>query len=184
MEALRQPLLIRQQPGLLRKQPVLPRATQGKSFLEAYRLGDVGRKSEIVDGLINHYILRTDNAGLRELTQIVKISDNEKQFVFERAKQILQQEIANPTSGERFEKLKRMVDIMKCCSTSPEYRAVSGRNRSREPYVFFGNPNGTGITVWSNGERYEGLFQNSLKEGQGVYTFADGRRYEGEFHNG
>lgn len=40
---------------------------------------------------------------------------------------------------------------------------------------------GVGISVWEEGEMYEGEFKNSAKEGIGVYRWADGTSYMGHF---
>ena len=42
-------------------------------------------------------------------------------------------------------------------------------------------PYGKGITVYENGNKYEGEYVNGKRQGFGVYTFADGEKYEGEW---
>ena len=37
---------------------------------------------------------------------------------------------------------------------------------------------------YNNGDRYEGDYRNSKKEGKGIYYYNDGSRYEGDFKNG
>lgn len=41
--------------------------------------------------------------------------------------------------------------------------------------------NSTGVFKWSNGDKYEGTFEDGKKEGKGVFYFANGDKYEGEF---
>ena len=43
---------------------------------------------------------------------------------------------------------------------------------------------GQGTLTLKNGDRYEGQFQRDQKNGRGVYFFANGDRYEGQFMNG
>ena len=39
---------------------------------------------------------------------------------------------------------------------------------------------GRGILYLNNGNKYEGHFNNDLKEGKGIYYFNNGDRYEGD----
>lgn len=41
----------------------------------------------------------------------------------------------------------------------------------------------TGIVEYKNGERYEGDFENDLRNGKGEYAYLDGSHYSGEFRN-
>ena len=43
---------------------------------------------------------------------------------------------------------------------------------------------GYGEYSWSDGRRYEGEFNNDLKNGRGTFIWPDGRKYEGEWLNG
>jgi hypothetical protein len=43
--------------------------------------------------------------------------------------------------------------------------------------------NGTGLFIWSNGDRYEGEYIMGSRTGHGSFVWADGRRYDGEFKN-
>ena len=47
-----------------------------------------------------------------------------------------------------------------------------------------GEPEGYGILVMNNGDRYEGLFKSGLFEGQGTYFWADGSKKTGMFTGG
>ena len=38
--------------------------------------------------------------------------------------------------------------------------------------------------TWTSGDRYEGQFENGLRDGQGAYYFPDGDRYEGGWKAG
>jgi len=42
---------------------------------------------------------------------------------------------------------------------------------------------GRGKYVYSNGDRYEGGWQDDAKHGQGKYFYDDGSVYEGEWKN-
>ena len=42
-------------------------------------------------------------------------------------------------------------------------------------------PNGVGVLVWANGDRYVGLWKDGTLAGAGVRIYADGRRYEGDY---
>jgi len=41
---------------------------------------------------------------------------------------------------------------------------------------------GVGVSVWSDGRRYEGEWYNNCMHGKGIYTWPDGRKYEGEYN--
>jgi len=41
--------------------------------------------------------------------------------------------------------------------------------------------NGSGSSIWDDGERYVGDFDNDIRSGSGVYTWADGVTYSGGF---
>ncbi len=43
---------------------------------------------------------------------------------------------------------------------------------------------GRGVYVWDNGDRYEGLFAGDRPDGDGKYQFANGDRYEGQVSQG
>ena len=47
-----------------------------------------------------------------------------------------------------------------------------------------GKRNGFGICIYSNREKYEGLWKNDLMNGVGKYIFKDGSVYMGDFKNG
>eukprot|EP01105_Mastigella_eilhardi_P013678 TRINITY_DN3111_c0_g2_i2.p1 TRINITY_DN3111_c0_g2~~TRINITY_DN3111_c0_g2_i2.p1 ORF type:complete len:585 (-),score=108.75 TRINITY_DN3111_c0_g2_i2:18-1772(-) len=40
---------------------------------------------------------------------------------------------------------------------------------------------GWGITVWAQGKRHEGWYENNARNGRGVFTWANGHKYEGYF---
>jgi 1-phosphatidylinositol-4-phosphate 5-kinase len=40
------------------------------------------------------------------------------------------------------------------------------------------------VTVWANGDRYEGEYRGGTEDGRGIYVWADGSRYEGEWREG
>ena len=40
---------------------------------------------------------------------------------------------------------------------------------------------GKGVYIWSDDEYYEGEWRNDERDGQGIYTWSDGRRYQGEW---
>lgn len=44
--------------------------------------------------------------------------------------------------------------------------------------------NGFGVYTWADGRKYEGCFENDLKQGYGVYSYADGSKYSGSWVNG
>ncbi|MFA7550810.1 MAG: hypothetical protein WCZ68_08730, partial [Sedimentibacter sp.] len=44
--------------------------------------------------------------------------------------------------------------------------------------------NGHGVTIYVNGDKYEGEFVNGMKEGLGTYTFENGNKYVGKFKDG
>ncbi len=78
-------------------------------------------------------------------------------------------------------------------ASGSETDVVSGRTRvekirfSRGVYsgeVLAGEPDGQGILLMNNGDKYEGLFADGTFEGEGTYTWADGRSYTGIFHDG
>ena len=50
--------------------------------------------------------------------------------------------------------------------------------------VLGGEPEGNGLLVMNNGDRYEGMFHRGLFHGQGTYTWAGGRQKSGVFHEG
>ena len=43
--------------------------------------------------------------------------------------------------------------------------------------------NGKGTYLYSNGEKYEGMFKNSKRHGRGILNFPDGNKYIGQFKN-
>ncbi|XP_074028892.1 MORN repeat-containing protein retinophilin [Leptinotarsa decemlineata] len=47
-----------------------------------------------------------------------------------------------------------------------------------------GKRHGEGHLLFSDGVRYDGLFENGLFHGRGILTFPDGAKYEGEFFRG
>jgi hypothetical protein len=42
---------------------------------------------------------------------------------------------------------------------------------------------GTGLFIWSNGDRYEGEYVMGARTGLGTFQWADGKIYEGEFED-
>ena len=58
---------------------------------------------------------------------------------------------------------------------------------SRKGYILEGNNweknnlNDIGISIWEEGEMYEGEFKNSTKDGIGLYRWVDGTSYVGQF---
>lgn len=50
--------------------------------------------------------------------------------------------------------------------------------------VVNGEPEGEGILVMNNGDRYEGMFSKGNFNGEGSYYWANGENYTGEFKNG
>lgn len=72
-------------------------------------------------------------------------------------------------------------------STDTEKGIVSDIQFSRGTYtgeVLRGEPEGKGILLMNNGDKYEGNFLNGIFEGRGTYTWADGRSHSGEFYKG
>lgn len=49
-------------------------------------------------------------------------------------------------------------------------------------YINFDRICGVGVSVWSDGRRYEGEWYNNCMHGKGIYTWPDGRKYEGEYN--
>ena len=47
-----------------------------------------------------------------------------------------------------------------------------------------GKKQGHGIFTYSNGDFYEGMYENDLKHGQGTYNHKDGNRYRGAWFAG
>lgn len=58
------------------------------------------------------------------------------------------------------------------------------------PYNYYegeirnGQPNGSGLFVFANGDRYEGQVSNGQPNGRGTFVFANGDRYVGQIRNG
>ncbi len=48
----------------------------------------------------------------------------------------------------------------------------------------YARPNGEGVRLYKNGDKYEGTFKDCLMCGEGVYTFADNIKYSGIWTNG
>ncbi|MBR6070148.1 MAG: hypothetical protein IKP78_06125 [Ruminococcus sp.] len=48
---------------------------------------------------------------------------------------------------------------------------------------FTGKMHGKGVFSYTNGDRYEGGYNEGLKHGKGVFTWADGMCYDGEYEN-
>ena len=48
---------------------------------------------------------------------------------------------------------------------------------------FTGKMHGKGVFTYTNGNVYEGCFNEGVKQGKGVFRFADGDVYEGEYEN-
>ncbi len=46
-----------------------------------------------------------------------------------------------------------------------------------------GKKKGKGIEFYSNGEKYEGDFDDDVKNGKGVMIYKSGKRFEGFFKN-
>jgi len=64
---------------------------------------------------------------------------------------------------------------------------VSNIQFSRGEYsgeVLAGEPEGEGILLMNNGDKYEGNFSKGIFDGKGIYTWADGTSYSGNFQSG
>ena len=48
---------------------------------------------------------------------------------------------------------------------------------------FTGKMHGKGVFKYTNGDRYEGGYNEGVKQGKGVFTWADGNVYEGDYEN-
>lgn len=73
-------------------------------------------------------------------------------------------------------------------SASPVYvENMTGKDGDFEytytGYTLNGKRNGKGRVVWSDGEVYDGEWQDDKRNGKGKYTYASGAVYEGEFQN-
>jgi hypothetical protein len=69
--------------------------------------------------------------------------------------------------------------------------AYSSKNPAPQPYKYYegqissGNiPNGQGLLVYMNDDRYEGSIRNGVPSGRGMFVFKDNSRYEGEMDRG
>lgn len=51
-------------------------------------------------------------------------------------------------------------------------------------YIENRKPNGLGILIFPNGDKYVGEFKDGIRNGQGTYTFSNGGKYVGEFKEG
>ena len=65
-------------------------------------------------------------------------------------------------------------------------RSVEFENKS----IYYGEmaidgnfPHGRGITIWNDGSRYEGYWENNKANGKGKLVHSDGDIYEGEWKN-
>ena len=47
-----------------------------------------------------------------------------------------------------------------------------------------GKPNGLGVIIYTDGDKYVGSWKDGKKNGQGTYTFISGSRYVGEWKDG
>ncbi|NJN49251.1 MAG: hypothetical protein HC805_05040 [Alkalinema sp. RL_2_19] len=56
--------------------------------------------------------------------------------------------------------------------------------KSFEGSISNGIPNGSGVLVFDNDDRYEGTVRNGVPEGRGLFVFADNSRYEGTVKKG
>lgn len=47
-----------------------------------------------------------------------------------------------------------------------------------------GKLDGLGITTYTNGERFIGIYKNGIRNGKGIYKYSDGTKYYGNWKNG
>lgn len=45
-------------------------------------------------------------------------------------------------------------------------------------------PQGAGVATYSNGDKFEGTYENSKRSGRGKYTFKNGASYDGMYQDG
>ncbi|MBL0287328.1 MAG: hypothetical protein IPQ19_07915 [Bacteroidetes bacterium] len=55
---------------------------------------------------------------------------------------------------------------------------ISGENGS-DDYI----PQGKGIAIYTNGDKYDGDFVNGIREGDGIYYWKEGEKYIGKYKN-
>ena len=79
----------------------------------------------------------------------------------------------------------------RCEPTSGGWTCVySSKNPAPTPYKYYtgqvrnGAPNGQGVLVYQNDDRYEGQVRNGIPNGKGMFLFANNDRYEGDMRNG
>lgn len=62
-----------------------------------------------------------------------------------------------------------------------EYLVRCVRNRLKASCISGDCKNGFGVYIFSNGDKYEGAWENGKRHGYGVYTWASGKQFKGEF---
>jgi hypothetical protein len=65
-----------------------------------------------------------------------------------------------------------------------ENGTYKGTNIAKSGCVSGNCQNGSGTFIYTNGDKYEGLFKNGIIDGQGTYTYVNGDYYTGELKNG
>lgn len=68
--------------------------------------------------------------------------------------------------------------------TTSEIRTIQYNDRKYMGQVQDEKENGTGLLIFTNGDRYEGDFVKGEIAGRGIYTYSDGAIFKGEFLNG
>ncbi|WP_202924863.1 MORN repeat-containing protein [Myxacorys almedinensis] len=67
---------------------------------------------------------------------------------------------------------------------------IEEKDTAPAPYKYFTGevrnklPNGSGVLVYANGDRYEGTVRNGVPSGKGMFLFVNNDRYEGDMKNG
>ncbi|NJR49709.1 MAG: hypothetical protein HC780_09170 [Leptolyngbyaceae cyanobacterium CSU_1_3] len=94
---------------------------------------------------------------------------------------------ALPAHGDSSETLAKP----RCQPTSGGFTCVyASKNPAPSAYKYYtgqisgGMPNGQGVLVYQNDDRYEGQVRNGVPNGRGMFLFANNDRYEGDMRNG